>query len=173
MNVGVGTYGHETINLIKSPETDCDLYIGNYCSIGEGVTAYLGGDHNTRFLTTYPFGKRSKHLNSFDGNNTTTFKGDIKIGNDVWVGMNSTFMSGVTIGDGSIIAANSHIIKNVEPYTIVGGNPAKYIKHRFEKSIIDKLLEIKWWFFEDEKLNNFLSLLCSENYEDFLKTDFK
>jgi virginiamycin A acetyltransferase len=78
-------------------------------------------------------------------------------------------MSGVTIGDGAIIANNSHIIKNVEPYSIVGGNPGKIIKYRFTQEQIKKLLEIKWWFWDDEKINMFLPLLCSENIDDFIK----
>jgi len=168
MNVGKGTYGHESINLIKSPETNYDLYIGNYCSIGERLTVYIGGDHNINLLTTFPFGKKCKNLNSVDGNNVTKFKGDVIIGNDVWIGLGVTIMNGVTIGDGSVIAANSHVIKNVEPYSIIGGNPAKHIKYRFEKNVIDKLLEIKWWYLDDDKLNKILPYLCSDDYQKFL-----
>lgn len=169
MNVGKGTYGHESINFIKSPDTKYDLYIGKYCSIGENLTIYIGGDHNTRLITTFPFGKKCKHLNSVNGDNVTTFKGDVVIGNDVWIGMKCTIMSGVKIGDGAVIAANSHVIKDVYPYSIVGGNPANHIKYRFSKEIIDKLLEIKWWNFDDDKLNKILPYLCSDDYENFLK----
>lgn len=173
MRVGKGTYGHENINFIKSPETNFDLYIGNYCSIGEQVTVYIGGDHNVNFLTTFPFGKREKHLNSVRVDETTTFKGDVIIGSDVWIGMKTTIMSGVTIGHGSIIAANSHVVKNVEPYSIVGGNPAKFIKYRFNEEIIKKLLEIEWWNFNEEKINKYLNILCSKDYQKFIDTEFK
>jgi acetyltransferase-like isoleucine patch superfamily enzyme len=168
MYVGKGTYGHESINFIKSPENIYDLFIGNYCSIGEGLTVYMGGDHNLNFITTFPFGKRCKHLNSVNGENTTIFKGDVTIGNDVWIGMNTTIMSGVTIGDGSVIAANSHVIKNVEPYTIVGGNPAKFIRYRFDKEIIEKLLKLEWWYLDDSVLNSILPILCSDDYHSLL-----
>jgi virginiamycin A acetyltransferase len=78
-------------------------------------------------------------------------------------------MSGVTIGDGSVIANNSHVVKNVEPYSLVGGNPAKFIKLRFTPEQIEKLLEIKWWFWDDEKINKFTPLLCHDNIDEFIK----
>ena len=78
-------------------------------------------------------------------------------------------MSGVTIGDGAVIAANSHVVKNVEPYSITGGNPAKLIKYRFTPEQIEKLLEIKWWFWDDEKINEISPLLCNTNIDDFIK----
>jgi len=78
-------------------------------------------------------------------------------------------MSGVSIGDGAIIANNSHVVKNVEPYSIYGGNPAKFIKYRFTTEQIEKLLEIKWWDWEDEKINDFTPLLCSSNIDEFIK----
>jgi virginiamycin A acetyltransferase len=77
-------------------------------------------------------------------------------------------MSGVTIGDGAVIANNSHVIKNVEPYSLVGGNPAKLIKFRFSKEQIEKLLEIKWWFWDDEKINKHIHLLCNTNIDEFI-----
>lgn len=72
-------------------------------------------------------------------------------------------MSGITIGDGSVISNNSHVVKNIEPYSIYGGNPAKLIKYRFEKNIIDELLKIKWWNWSEEKINDNVNLLCDEN----------
>lgn len=80
-------------------------------------------------------------------------------------------MSGVTISNGAVVAANSHVVKDVEPYSIVGGNPAKHIKYRFNKNIINKLLEIKWWNLDDENLNKLLPILCSDNYDKLLKID--
>ena len=76
---------------------------------------------------------------------TCTTRGDVIIGNDVWIADNVTIMSGVRIGDGAVIACNSHVVKDVEPYSIVGGNPAKFIKHRFTQEQIECLLKIKWW----------------------------
>lgn len=78
-------------------------------------------------------------------------------------------MSGITIGDGAIIANNSHVVKNVEPYTIVGGNPAKTIKHRFTPQQIEKLLQIQWWNWPEEKINKYIPLLCNNNIDEFIK----
>ena len=79
-------------------------------------------------------------------------KGDIVIGNDVWIGHNATIMAGVTIGDGAIIATNATVIKDVAPYSIVGGNPAVQIKKRFSQPVIDKLLQLKWWDWDIRKI---------------------
>ena len=79
-------------------------------------------------------------------------------------------MSRVTIGDVAVIAANNHVVKNVEPFSIVGGNPAKFIKYRFDKDTIDKLLKIQWWSWEDNKINYFLPYLCSSDRIDELFT---
>ena len=78
-------------------------------------------------------------------------------------------MSGVTIGDGVVIANNSHVVKNIEPYSLVGGNPAKIIKYRFTLTQIKQLLQIKWWYWEDDKINKYIPLLCNENIDNFIK----
>jgi len=81
-------------------------------------------------------------------------------------------MSGITIGDGAVLAANSHVIKNVEPYSFVGGNPSKIIKYRFTEEQIKKLLEIKWWYWDDNKINENSHLLCNTNIDHFINTHF-
>jgi acetyltransferase-like isoleucine patch superfamily enzyme len=96
-------------------------------------------------------------------------KGDVIIGNDVWISSNVTIMSGVTIGDGAVIANNSHVVKNVEPYSLVGGNPARLIKYRFTQEQIEQLLEIKWWLWDDEKISAFTPLLCNSDIDEFIK----
>jgi len=152
----------------------CGKFIlGNFCSIAGGVNIFLGNNHRTDWVTTYPFGCINKDVfNTFNEWYTQT-KGDVIIGNDVWIGSFSTIMSGVTIGDGAVIAANSHVVKNVEPYSIVGGNPAKFIKYRFNKDQIEKLLEIKWWYWDDEKINKYIPLLCNENIDYFIQQALK
>jgi virginiamycin A acetyltransferase len=98
-------------------------------------------------------------------------KGDINIGNDVWIGYNATIMAGVSIGDGSIIAANSTVVKDVEPYSIVGGNPAKEIKKRFSKDDISKLLALKWWDWDIEKITANIQHLTGNNLDVLLESD--
>ena len=135
------------------------------------ITIYLGGNHNTNWITTYPFGHiYTDKFNSFNGVGHPKSKGNVIIGNDVWIGDNVIIMSGITIGNGAVIANNSHIVKDVEPYSIVGGNPAKLIKYRFTKEQIEKLEKIKWWDWTDEKINNNLHLLCSNNIDDFINS---
>jgi chloramphenicol O-acetyltransferase type B len=146
-----------------------NLKIGNFCSIASNVTIYLGGDHRTDWVSTFPFGHIHQNIfNTFNGVGHPKTNGDVVIGNDVWIGDNVTIMSGIKIGDGAVIACNSHIVKNVEPYSIVGGNPAKLIKYRFTEKQIKQLLRIKWWDWDDEKINKIVPLLCNNNIDLFI-----
>lgn len=154
---GHKTYGADRVEVFQWGE-GARCRIGKYCSIADRVKIFLGGDHKVNWTSTFPH--RSQ-------NGT---KGDIIIGNDVWLSHGVTIMSGVTIGDGAIVAANSHVVKNVEPYTIVGGNPAKYIKHRFDGKIIDLLMELKWWDLPQEDVDKMADVLCAEpNHEALQK----
>ena len=167
MSFGKYTYGQP--NIIWANDK-AKLIVGNFCSIAGNVKIYLGGNHRSDWVTTYPFGHIHQNIfNNFNGEGHPSTKGDVIIGNDVWIGGNVTIMSGVTIGDGAVIANNSHVVKNIEPYSLVGGNPAKLIKYRFTPEQIKKLLEIKWWNWDDEKINKFTPLLCNENIDDFIK----
>lgn len=131
------------------------LIIGKFCMIASDVKFIMNGAyHLTDALSTYPFAVFGKGWESaMDGKNYPQ-KGDITIGNDVWIGYNATIMAGVTIGDGAIIATNSTVTKDVEPYTIVGGNPAKEIRKRFDNGTIKKLLELKWWNWDIKSITN-------------------
>jgi len=165
MIVGKYTYGHNHIKTLTWGEGS-KLYIGSFCSIASNINIYLGGNHRVDWVTTYPFGHTNKNIfNKFNGAGHPKTNGDVIIGNDVWIGSNTTIMSGIKIGDGSVIANNSHVVKDVEPYSIVGGNPAKLIKYRFDKEIIDKLLELKWWELDDETINEISPILCSNNFD--------
>ena len=166
MSYGKYTYG--TPNVLWQSK-DANLTIEKFCSIAANVNIYLGGNHRTDWVTTYPFGHIHQNtFNTFTGEGHPATKGNVIIGNDVWIGSNVTIMSGVTIGDGAVIANNSHVVKNVEPYCLVGGNPAKFIKYRFSKDQIKQLLQIRWWDWEDNKINKYISLLCNENIDDFI-----
>jgi len=168
MSFGKYTYG---VPIIHWKQANTKLVIGNFCSIGHNVNIYLGGNHRTDWVSTYPFGHINKDkFNIFNGEGHPGTKGDVVIGNDVWIGSHVTIMSGITIGDGAVIANNSHIVKNVEPYTLVGGNPAQLIKYRFLPEQIEKLLQIKWWFWDDEKINKFTPLLCNTNIDTFINS---
>ena len=169
IKAGKYTYGVNNIN-IRSWGEDLDIEIGAFCSIAGNVSIFLGGNHNTDWVTTYPFGHiHTDIFNKYNGVGHPKPSKNVIIGNDVWIGGNSNIMSAVVIGDGAVIAANSHVVKEVAPYTIVGGNPAKYIRHRFDAEIIRKLLKLKWWDLPDEIINDLSPFLCSSNFEELFK----
>ncbi|GAB2558917.1 Vat family streptogramin A O-acetyltransferase [Gracilibacillus alcaliphilus] len=142
------------------------LIIGKFCSIGPGATFIMNGANHRMDGSTYPFNifgnGWEKHTPTLD---LLPLKGDTMIGNDVWIGMDAVIMPGVTIGDGAIIGTKSVITKDVEPYTIMGGNPAKQIKKRFPESKIKELLEIEWWDFEHHVINDNIEAILSLDME--------
>lgn len=143
------------------------LIIGKFCMIASGVTFIMNGaNHLTDAISTYPFAIFGNGWeNAMEGKSYPT-KGDTIIGNDVWIGYNATIMAGVKIGDGAIIATNSTVTKDVEAYTIVGGNPANEIKKRFSPDHIEKLLKLKWWNWDLEKITQNLKHLTSNNIDN-------
>jgi acetyltransferase-like isoleucine patch superfamily enzyme len=169
------TYGVQNIELVY--HEDCpQLQIGRFCSIAGNVQIYLGAYHRSDWISTYPFlNSYSKSFEQIKRSGFPKSKGPVKIGNDVWIGSGCRIMSGVSIGDGAIISAGAHVIKDVEPYTIVGGNPAKFIKHRFESNIVDILMQIKWWNWPLNEILKNQDLLCStpdkENIHKLLTTN--
>ena len=162
-SIGKFSFGYPKVRTWGENAT---LKIGNFCSIAPGVNIVLGGEHRVNWVTTYPFNKILHEYKYIKGHPAT--KGDIIIGNDVWICMNATILSGVTIGDGAVIGANSLVTKDVEPYMIVGGNPAKPIRKRFDQQTIDKLLRIKWWDWDIEKIKRKVPDLLSDQIEQFL-----
>jgi chloramphenicol O-acetyltransferase type B len=167
--VGKHTYGMNNIS-VRSWGEGAKLHVGSFCSVANNVTVFLGGNHRHDWVTTFPFGHIHKGIfNQFNGVGHPGTNGDVVVGNDVWIGSGVTIMSGVKIGDGAVIAANSHVVKDVPPYAIVGGNPGKVIKYRFTEEQIERLLTIKWWRWDDAKINAHLPLICSANLDEFIQ----
>lgn len=167
ISVGKYTYGHEQIKIQTFGEGG-HVTIGNFCSIAP-CQIFVGGDHNTRNLTTYPFGiLHGQTFNTPGACNLAVTKGNVTIGHDVWIGLNATIMSGVTIGDGAVIACNSHVVKDVPAYCVVGGNPAQVIRQRFSDSEIEAMLRLQWWFWDNHKINEATPLLCKGDIQAFL-----
>lgn len=164
--IGEFTYGKPSVIF---ENYQANLFIGKFCSIADGVTIFLGGNHRPDWISTYPFNSIPNQdfeaFTKIKGHPAT--KGNVIIGNDVWIGLNTTILSGVTIGDGAVIAAGSVVTKNVRPYEIWGGNPAKLIKKRFDEDTIKKLLEIKWWEWDMKKIKENVPKLMSSNINDF------
>ncbi len=143
------------------------LIIGKFCMIASGAQFIMnGGNHLTNAISAYPFSIfGGDWAHAMDGKSFPV-KGDTIIGNDVWIGHHATIMPGLKIGDGAIIATNSTVVKDVEPYSIVGGNPARLIKKRFSDETISKLLELKWWDWDIERITANIQYLTGNNPEN-------
>ncbi|MEM9090936.1 MAG: Vat family streptogramin A O-acetyltransferase [Cyanobacteria bacterium P01_F01_bin.53] len=139
------------------------LIIGKFCAIAQGTKFIMNGaNHKLDGFSTYPFyifGNGWETVAPKD--DELPYKGDTVIGNDVWIGYEATIMPGVTIGDGAVIAAKSVVVSDVEPYTIVGGNPAKTIRQRFDDEVVHALLSLAWWNWPIEKITRNLPLITT------------
>lgn len=160
--IGAGSYGSPVIHDWKEGST---LKIGAYTSIASGVNIYLGGHHRVDWLSCYPFPAMldsAAHISDFGGTN-----GDVIIGNDCWICSGAMILSGVTIGDGAVVAAGSVVTKNVEPYSVVGGNPARFIKWRFDDEQRNLLIASQWWSWPEGEVAEIAPLLCSSDFSVF------
>lgn len=161
--IGVNCYGTP---VVKFQHPESNLEIGSYCSIGRNVQIFLGGNHRTDWISTYPFPAFFREVQYIDNFETTG--GNVIIGSDVWLCENSTILSGVTIGHGAVVANGAIVTKDVAPYSIVGGNPAKHIRWRFDEDTRTALLESAWWDWPQDEVLKIVPLLCSDNITDFL-----
>ena len=178
-NIQIGDYtyyddpvdptGFEKNNVLFNwPEFGDRLTIGKFCAIASGTKFIMGpANHRISSVSTYPFavfgGAFSEQVPPHMAQ--LPFKGDTVIGNDVWIGRESVILPGVKIGDGAIVAAYSVVSKDVAPYTVVGGNPARLIRHRFDAELTDLLLKLQWWNLESDQLLELLPLLCNPDLE--------
>ena len=160
-NTKVGRFSYGTINAVFSPNRSEKLIIGDFCSIAPNVWFIVSSEHPYKGFSTYPF--KVKICGQFA---EATSKGDIVVKDDVWIGLGSIICSGVTIGQGAIIAAGSVVTKDVPSYAIVGGNPAKIIKYRFSEVIINKLLKFDFSKLNSDKIIDLQNILYKEITED-------
>ena len=145
------------------------LTIGKFCSIACGAKfIFTSANHKLGSLSTYPFPLFFEEwdLDKSNGTDAWDTKGAMVIGNDVWIGYEAVIMQGVTIGDGAIIGTRAVVTKDVPPYSIIGGVPAKPIRKRFSDEVISQLLEIKWWDWSDDKVKENISAIQSGNIHD-------
>ena len=178
-NISIGDYtyyddaedpaGFEKNNvLFNYPEFGDRLIIGKFCAIASGVRFIMGpANHRISSVTTYPFHvfggawaeRTPPHMDQLPR------KGDTVIGNDVWIGRESVILPGVKIGDGAIVAACSVVSRDIPPYAVFGGNPARLVKMRFDQELIGLLLRFRWWDLDGEELAELLPLLCDPDLE--------
>ena len=173
-NIQVGRYsyysgyyhGHgfdECARFLVPDEGVDRLIIGSFCSIGSGAAFIMAGNqgHRNDWISTFPFYWMSEVAAFVGSQNGYLPAGDTVIGNDVWIGSEAIVMPGITIGDGAVIGTRALVTRDVEPYAVVGGNPAKVIRKRFDDSHIAMLLELRWWDWEEDQLKQAMPILTS------------
>ena len=165
-----GTYFDRNVNIISWSD-QYHVHLGKYNSIGRDCNFFLHANHRADWVSTSsqlwgPVTPEIAQTHMDMGH--PTCKGDINVGNDVWIGAMSTIMSGITIGDGAIVGAGSTVTKDVPPFAIVAGNPGKIVKYRFTEEQIEKLLQISWWNWEENKIKENAMSMWSPNIDDFI-----
>ena len=163
--VGAHTYGACTIHIGRG-EHAC-VHVGSYCSIAVGVELVVGGNHRPDWVSTYPF----RVLWGLPGALTDGHprpEPDIEIGSDVWIGTEAMILAGVKIGHGAVIGARAVVTKDVRPYAIVGGVPAREIRRRFNDEQVERLLALRWWEWPEERVRASVDLLSSPDVDALL-----
>jgi virginiamycin A acetyltransferase len=162
--IGAYTYGRPKVRFAES---GARLRIGRYGSIADGVEILLGGNHRLDWATTYPFPEMARLWPAASGlPGSDASRGDVIIGHDVWLGSQCMVLSGVTIGHGAVVAARAVVTRDVPPYAVVAGNPARLVRRRFEDADIDLLLASCWWDAAPERVTELLPLLMSPRIAD-------
>ena len=159
--MGNGTYGMPEVHDWDEGST---LNIGAYCSIATGVEIFLGGHHRTDWISTFPFPAKipeARHITDYGGS-----RGDVRIGSDVWICSNAMILSGVNIGHGAVVAARAVVTKDVPPYAIVAGNPARVVRYRMSEERIAALLRSQWWLLPEAQIKRLIPTLLSEQVEN-------
>lgn len=154
--IGVGSYG---MPVVHDWSEGSSLRIGSYCSIAHNVQILLGGQHRIDWISSYPFPAylpEAGHIQDFGGT-----RGDVVIGNDVWLCTDATILSGVTVGHGAVVACGAVVTRDIPPYAIAAGNPAKVVRWRFDEATRHALLDIAWWDWPEQEVRQVAEVLCS------------
>ncbi len=162
-DIGRHTYGFFTV---QDYGEGVSLEIGDYCSIAHEVTFILGGEHQSRFVSTYPFGRLFTQADSIGAH--PRIRGDIRIGNDVWIGRGAMILSGVSVGDGAIVGAGAVVGSDVPPYGIAIGVPAQTARRRFPDDTIRELTDIAWWNWSPEMVKVAVPYLMDRDIQAFI-----
>jgi len=167
VEIGRHTYfsGGANIQLFKGGRDK--LRIGSFCSFARGVVILTDGVHPVDWVSTYPF-RMNWNLPGAYEDGLPLKNGDTEIGSDVWIATEAMIMPGVTIGHGAVIAARAVVTRDIPPYAIAAGVPARVIKYRFPPEVVDALLKIKWWEWDDDKIKEAVPYLSSKNIGEFI-----
>ena len=161
--IGEWSYGHPRV---LDWGTGAKLKVGRYCSFAGGVTIFVDGEHHVEWVSTFPFPGLVTEKRETD--HCIVSKGDLVIGNDVWICDGAIILSGVRIGNGAVVGARSLVAKDVPAYGVVGGNPARVIGFRFSNEQIAQLEKIAWWDWPVERVREAIPLLCSPSINEFI-----
>lgn len=165
-SIGDYSYGRP---MILFEDSGFNLKIGKFCSFAKDVTIFLGGNHRTDWVSTFPFNVLNEDFpNAVDIAGHPCSKGDVVIGNDVWVADSVKILSGVTIGDGAVVGAGAVVTRNIGPYEIWAGNPARLIKKRFDDEVITELVALAWWNWDIEQINTHVRTIQSNNIVELI-----
>jgi acetyltransferase-like isoleucine patch superfamily enzyme len=166
--LALGGHSYGEPSVLVYPGDTAKARVGRYCSIADGVELMVGGNHRPDWVTTYPLRIMLGLPGALEDGHPAS-KGDIEVGNDVWLGSGARVLSGVTIGDGAVIGTRAVVATDVRPYAIVVGNPAREIRRRFPDPLIEALRRIAWWDWPDEVVRERVGELCSPDIEGFVR----
>jgi acetyltransferase-like isoleucine patch superfamily enzyme len=167
LEVGKYTYGATGIRIDHYKGSESKVTIGSYCSISKNVRIITGGIHPPDWVALFPF-RIAWGLPGALVDGTPATKGPVTIEHDVWIGTGVTILSGVTIGSGAIVLAGALVTKDIPPYCIVGGVPAKVVKKRFTEAQIEQMLKLKWWQWPEDEIKAAIPLLSTNKINDFI-----
>lgn len=162
-DVGAHTYGGATFHVWSGPAPR--VSIGAYTSIATGVHVLCGGNHHVEWVTTFPL---RIVLGLEDASRDNIAPKGITIGNDVWIASGATLLDGVTIGDGAVVAAQAVVTRDVRPYAVVAGSPAREVRRRFDDETVQRLLDVAWWNWPEERVVANVDVLCSERVDELV-----
>ncbi|MHB8243040.1 MAG: CatB-related O-acetyltransferase [Solirubrobacteraceae bacterium] len=166
LSLGRCSYGSPLVATF--PGDTASVRVGSFCSIGPDVILMDGGDHRLDWITTFPFRAYLELPGAYaDGHPRS--RGDIEIGSDVWIGRGARVRSGVTVGDGAVIGAYSVVTRDVRPYAVVAGVPAREVHRRFSDQQIDALLQIAWWEWPMDAIERSVPQLCGDDLDSFIR----
>lgn len=164
--LGRHSYGHPTVHVY--PGDKGLVRVGSFVSIADDVEIFVGGEHRTDWVSTYPFRSLLELPGAFEDGHPAT-KGDVEIGHDVWIGRGARILSGVHVGNGAVVGAYAVVAKDVRPYAVVSGNPATEVRRRFSDDQVQALESMAWWNWPIERIIQQVPRLCSPDLEGFLR----